>query len=151
MSDTIRSVEQFLREAKAMTDKFLHDFSAAWGPINPEQGGVKDIVPQSLHNETVALQRKQEKSPGIAAAGLSLQMDTSGNLTIIQSGSHYIVVAANQVQEFISAVNSLTNAPAQPVIDLNTDRPVGLNLPMTNQQMSMRQNELTLKHIKQRR
>ena len=72
-----------------MVDRFIRDFSAVWN-------GEKDArPPQELHNETVALQRKfNDGAVSIAIPGTSvvLQLDGSGNLTILGGGRAHIEV-----------------------------------------------------------
>ncbi len=89
-------------------------------------------------------------SAKVSAAGVQMTLDQNGALTIIQSGSHYFVIGSHLVREFMTALNSLTNA-IEPLIEDDASTYGLRNAPPTNAQMSMRQNELTLKYLKQRR
>jgi hypothetical protein len=123
----------------------LHNFSKVWSHVDVERGGVNETVPADLHNESMELARKQQKAgSSIAAAGLQLQMSEGGDITIIQSGSHYILIPANQAQEFRAAVNALV-----PAADLPTDAN-RTALPKTSLQLSQDQNAKVAAFIKQR-
>jgi hypothetical protein len=150
-SKTIKSIEWFLKEARKVTDRFLQDYSAAWGHPSAERGGVEDVIPQTLHNESVALARRAEKDAGsVSVNGIYLSMDSKKNLTIATSGSHYVWINAADVQAFLDALNGLTAGVPEPVQDDASQ--AGLeNLPLTNQQLSLRQNDLVAQYLKNRR
>lgn len=135
-----------------MMDKYLSDFSLVWK-------GIPDVAPpQSYQEEAVALRREQEeKDSHVNAAGCAMHMDTSGNLTIQQTGVRFIVVAANQVEEFMTALNSITPSPSQPIINLGQGDRVQIpahqaSAPTTpGQKQLMQQNELAAQQFKARR
>jgi hypothetical protein len=129
----------------------LHNFARAFK-------GVGDGVPAAYAQECIDYEKKHKKdSSSIAAAGMQLQMDENGDITLIQSGSHYILISAVYAQEFRDAVNALIPAPDIPT---DANQPMNVsggssrmssNTPLTNKQMSMIQNELALRAIKQKR
>ena len=120
-------------------DKFIQDFSAVWR-------GERDARPtQELHNKTVALERKEQKGAStITIPGYQGSMDENGAVTIIQTGSHYILVNSSDTAAFRAMVNALIPAPDQPVVDLNDETTAWQGPPRTNSQMSMEQNVQTV-------
>lgn len=115
----------------------LHDYSRAFK-------GAGDYIPQSLHEETMAQERKQKKGAStITIPGFQFQMDENGDITILQTGSHYTYVSANQAQAYRDAINALVPAPDPAVIDINTQSVVP-----GNSMGQMSQNERTALYLK---
>ncbi len=140
------SIQQWLREKRQhMVDKFLQDFTSPWR-------GERDArPPKEVHDETVTLTRKQQKaSSSFTVGGIYCVLDENGHLSMQQNRAH-MFVNSDQVAAFVANLNAIVPTPDPAVVDLNTDGPVGLNLPQTASQISMRQNELALRASKQRR
>jgi hypothetical protein len=140
-----------LREkSMIMADRFLQDYSRVWTV------GRDDRPPDSLHNEFCAIERREKKdASSITIPGFQFQMDENGALTIIQTGSHYLLVSSNETQAFRDAVMAVIPAADPVPLDLNTTPPM---FPVTGQtsapphvQQSMKQNELAALALKAKR
>ncbi len=132
-----------------MGDRFLRDFSAAWfgeGDARP---------PQRLHNETVALARKEQKddSSGSLDGTIAYQFSDDGKLTLIGAGRQHIELSHAAQDQLQALLNSrpippdVLQGPPASVYPL----PGAMSAPMTNRQYSARQNELAAQWLKQRR
>jgi hypothetical protein len=158
---TATSAQNWLRELKSMTDRLLRDFSAAWGPIDPQHGGVRDTIPQSLHDETVALERQQKDAAvSVVCPGTSvvLQLDNYGNLTIMGGGRQHIEIPRALFDAGYSQLPAPASIPDPVQGPPASDTPIpGASIgemsrtPPTNAKMSERQNELTANWLKTRK
>jgi hypothetical protein len=154
------TVTRWLREkVEAMQDTWLKDFSKAW---NAHATGDWDRPPQSLHDETVALERQQKDaavSVAIPGTSVVLQLDDQGNLTILGGGRahieiNYALFAAGIAQLPVPASipDPVQGPPANDAsIPGASSGIMSANTPPTNQQLSMRQNELVAQALKAKR
>ncbi len=128
-----------------MVDRFLRDFSAAWV-------GERDArPPQQLHNETVALARSQkDDSSGSLDGTIAYQFTDDGRLTLIGAGRQHIELSRT-AQDQLQALLSSRPIPSDVLYGPPASTYSGASAPMTNRQMSARQNELTSQWLKQRR
>jgi hypothetical protein len=140
-----------------MQDKWLTDFAKAW---NAHATGDWDRPPESLHNETVALERQQKDaavSVAIAGTSVVLQLDDQGNLTILGGGRahieiNYALFAAgmSQLPAPASIPDPIQGPPANDASIPGASSGI-MSAPMTNTQWSMRQNELVANMLKAKR
>jgi hypothetical protein len=116
-------------------------------PLNDFSRGFKGVgtgVPADYAQECMAYEKRHKKdTSSIAAAGMTLQMSENGDITLIQSGSHYIIISSVYAQEFRDAVNALVPAPDVPT-DANQPNTLGLSGQMS-------QNERTALYLKSAR
>ena len=162
---TANSVQRYLivtrwlkEKVEAMQDTWLKDFSKAW---NAHRTGAWDRPPESLHTETVALERQQKDagvSISVPGTSVVLQLDDQGNLTIMGGGRAHIEVSyaafaagMAMLPAPASIPDPVMGPPASSVgIPGASSGMMSANTPLTNAQMSMRQNELVARSLKRR-
>ena len=132
----------------------LHDFSKGFK-------GVGTGVPAAYAQEVLDYEKRHNKKSASSItlddSGTALSADENGYVTV-QQGRHCHMFTPSQWATYLAAANVLVPAPDVVVIDANTQNLVpggqgriSSNLPPTNKQLSMKQNELTLLAIKKRR
>jgi hypothetical protein len=110
---------QFFREKgiEFMTDRYLTDFSAAWGPsgiketeLGTKIGGVGSGDINPYYGQEYLDYEKQHKDDAVSRTlswGLEIQQDNNGNLIIVGGGRQHIEINSNNRAEFIVAINAL--------------------------------------------
>ncbi len=134
-----------------MEDKWLTEYDRPW------KGEGSPRPPQELYDESVKLARQEKAVSQGTVANVYVFVDEAGNMTQ-QSDRHHFFIPAAYVAAYRALIDSLVPMPDPVVLDINTQNVVpgsngqmSSNTPMTNKQLSMRQNELTTKYLKSRR
>lgn len=145
------SFERWLNEkVKAMDDnertRGLNDFSFGY-----KNHAEKDAMPDYSQEHYARVFKQQQKASNQFTVGNWYWVqDEAGNLSTQQDRAHTFLPAA-LVDELIANVLALRPTPDPTVVDLNEESTAWQGPPRTNAQMSMEQNELTLKYLKSKR
>jgi hypothetical protein len=98
-----------------MDDKFLTDFSKAWGYVetnkdNPADNGVRDFIPQSVVDDyrRYAQQQKQQATTVTIGNGpLYISASEGSSRLQMHGGTGYIPIDEDEIDEVIAALQSL--------------------------------------------
>jgi hypothetical protein len=106
---------EYLMSEQHETERFLTDFSRAWGPVvtndtNPANNGVRDYIPQHVREEQVAYERQQKQTATTVTIGNGptyISASEGSDRLQLHGGTGYIPIRVDEIDEVIAALQRL--------------------------------------------